>query len=125
MSIRSIFQTLSAALLSVIATGSLAGTADVVDARIKALGDGRYRIDATVLHDDAGWDHYADRWDVLAVDGRVLGSRELAHPHDNEQPFTRSLTLSLPPGTSLVRIQAHDSVHGLGGAIFELEVPDS
>lgn len=100
-----------------------AGEADVVDGRITALGENRYRIDATVLHADEGWDHYANRWDVLAEDGRVLGSRELAHPHENEQPFTRSLTLSLPEGTTLVRLQANDSVHGLGGKILELTVP--
>ncbi|WP_430880452.1 hypothetical protein [Granulosicoccus sp. 3-233] len=100
-----------------------AGEADVVDGKVTALGDNRYRIDATVLHADEGWDHYADRWDVLAADGRVLGSRELAHPHENEQPFTRSLTLTLPEGISVIRLQAHDSVHGLGGKTLELAVP--
>ena len=100
-----------------------AGEADVVDASIESLGDGRYRINATVQHADEGWDHYADRWDVVAADGRILGSRELAHPHVNEQPFTRSLTLKLPEGISIIRLQANDSVHGLGGKIFELSVP--
>lgn len=104
-------------------TSAIAGEADVVDGKISALGDGRYRIDATVLHADDGWDHYADRWDVLDSDGNVLGSRVLGHPHDNEQPFTRSLTLTLPPGTKLIRLQANDSVHGLGGKLFELSVP--
>lgn len=100
-----------------------AGEADIVDARITALGDGRYRIDATVLHEDTGWDHYADRWDVLTAEGELLGSRELAHPHVNEQPFTRSLTLTLPEGTATVILQAHDSVHGLGGKTLEIAVP--
>jgi len=102
-----------------------AGEADIVEGKISALGDNRYRIDATVLHADDGWDHYADRWDVLDSEGNVLGRRELAHPHDNEQPFTRSLTLTLPPGTTLIRLQAHDSVHGLGGTMIELSVPES
>ncbi len=100
-----------------------AGEADVVGGKITALGEGRFRIDATVLHADTGWDHYADRWDVLDEDGNVLGSRELAHPHENEQPFTRSLTLTLPAGTTVIRLQANDSVHGLGGQLFELTVP--
>ena len=100
-----------------------AGEADVVEGVITALGENRYRIDATVLHADEGWDHYANRWDVLAADGRVLGSRELAHPHENEQPFTRSLTLTLPEGISVIRLQANDSVHGLGGKTVELSVP--
>ena len=100
-----------------------AGEADVLDASITHLGQDRFRIDATVKHADAGWEHYADRWDVLDAEGQVLGSRELAHPHDNEQPFTRSLTLTLPKGLSVVTIRANDSVHGLGGAEFTLAIP--
>lgn len=100
-----------------------AGKADVLNATIKHLGGDRYRIDTTVKHEDAGWDHYADRWDVLDTDGNVLDSRVLAHPHDNEQPFTRSLTLTIPAGTTTVVIRANDSVHKLGGVEFELSVP--
>lgn len=104
---------------------SIAGEADVVNGKITALGNDRYRIDATVKHADTGWDHYADRWDVVATDGTVLGVRELAHPHENEQPFTRSLTLTIPPGTKKVTLRANDSVHGLGGQVIELNIPDA
>ena len=99
-----------------------AGEADVIDVEIISLGGDKYRINATVKHADAGWDHYANRWDVLAPDGTVLGSRELLHPHDNEQPFTRSLTLNIPASIDKVTIQAHDSVHGLGGEVKEVVV---
>lgn len=116
-------KSLLATMLIIVTGAAAAGEADVVDAKIAALGERRFRIDATVLHKDAGWDHYADRWDVLAADGRILGTRELAHPHENEQPFTRSLTLTLPEGISVVMLRANDSVHGLGGNIFELAVP--
>jgi hypothetical protein len=102
-----------------------AGEADVLEAKISAKGGSVFRIDVTVRHEDAGWDHYANRWDILDLDGNVLGSRVLAHPHDNEQPFTRSLTLELPEGISVVIIRAHDSVHGLGGVSFELAIPNS
>ncbi len=101
----------------------LAGEADVVGGTITALGDGRYQINATVAHADTGWDHYADRWDVLTPDGAVIGVRELAHPHVNEQPFTRSVTLTIPEGITTVTLRANDSVHGLGGKTFELQVP--
>lgn len=120
---KSIRKPLLATILLIITHAASAGEADIVDGKITALGDGRFRIDATVLHADSGWDHYADRWDVMAADGRILGTRELAHPHENEQPFTRSLTLNLPEGISVVMLQANDSVHGLGGKIFELAVP--
>lgn len=111
------------ALASFISITAYAGEADVIDGSITALGNGRYQIEATVKHADTGWDHYANRWDVLGPDGTVLGVRELAHPHENEQPFTRSLTLEIPSGITSVTLQANDSVHGLGGMIFELLVP--
>lgn len=101
-----------------------AGEVDVIGGWIDALGDDRFRIHATLLHADTGWDHYADRWDVLSVDGDLLGGRELAHPHENEQPFTRSLTMTLPPGTREVILQGHDSVHGSGGTSLTVLVPE-
>jgi hypothetical protein len=84
-----------------------------------------YRVSATVQHADTGWDHYANRWDVLDPEGNVIGVRELAHPHENEQPFTRSLTLDIPAGTQFITLRANDSVHGLGGLTFKLDLPDS
>ena len=100
-----------------------AGEADVLEGALTALGGDRYRIEATVRHADTGWDHYANRWDVLAPDGALLGSRELLHPHEDEQPFTRSLTLEIPPGIERVTLRAFDSVHEGGGASVELDVP--
>jgi hypothetical protein len=70
----------------------------------------------TVKHDDEGWDHYADRWEVLGPDGEVLGTRVLYHPHVGEQPFTRSLGgVEVPEGVEKVVVRARDSVHGYGG----------
>ncbi|NND89773.1 MAG: hypothetical protein HKN42_02840 [Granulosicoccus sp.] len=112
------------AVLTAVTGISSAGEADVIGGGLTTLGEGRFRIDATVLHTDEGWDHYVDRWDVITPDGQVLGSRELAHPHDTEQPFTRSLTLSLPEGVRVIYLRAHDSVHGTGGKEFKLAVPN-
>jgi len=100
-----------------------AGEADVVRVVIKKTSNGEFRIDTTVRHGDTGWDHYADRWDVVAPDGTVLGSRILHHPHENEQPFTRSLTLAIPANISEVTVRAHDSVDELGGKEILVAVP--
>ncbi len=116
-------KTLLTGLILILSSTSWAGEADVVGGAITALGDGRFRVDATVRHDDTGWDHYANRWDVLAPDGTILGSRVLAHPHENEQPFTRSLTLEIPADITEITLQANDSVHELGGETFTLPVP--
>jgi len=100
-----------------------ANEVDVVDVSIESIGDQRFRINVTLLHEDAGWDHYANRWDVLDETGELLGSRVLAHPHDNEQPFTRSLTLTIPTNVKKITIIANDSVHETGGAEMSIEVP--
>jgi len=73
---------------------------------------------------DEGWAKYADEWTVQAEDGTVLGTRTLLHPHDDEQPFTRSLTgVQIPEGYSTVVVAARDSVDGYCGATLEVEVP--
>ena len=83
------------------------------------------RFSVTVHHADAGWDHYANKWDILAPDGRVLATRELLHPHDNEQPFTRSLSgVTIPEGVDEVVVRAHDSVHGYGGTEVKVVVTE-
>ena len=101
---------------ALLSTPSLPGEADIVDVRAQQAADGTWRFDVTVRHDDTGWDHYADKWDVVGPDGAVLGERVLLHPHVNEQPFTRSLSgVSIPATVSVVTIRAHDSVHEYGG----------
>ena len=70
----------------------------------------------TVRSDDTGWDKYADAWEVRTADGIVLGTRVLAHPHESEQPFTRSLDgVVIPNGLTEVVIAARDSVAGFCG----------
>ena len=59
----------------------------------------------------------ANRFEVLAPDGTVLGTRVLLHPHVDEQPFTRSLSgVEIPDGITEIRVRAGDSVHETGGA---------
>lgn len=101
-----------------------AGEADVVGVGVRAEAPGLWRFDVTVRHDDTGWDHYADKWDVLAPDGSVLGTRILLHPHETEQPFTRSLTgVAVPDGFDEVTVRASDKVHGYGGREMTVRLP--
>lgn len=108
---------------------AVAGAADVLAATVtvdaSTGAETFYSFSVTVRHADAGWDHYADRFEVLAPDGTVLGTRVLVHPHDDEQPFTRSLgAVAVPEGISEVTIRAHDSVHGYGGETLTVTVPE-
>lgn len=108
---------------AVLSGAAMAGEADVVDVRATPAGPGTYSFHVSVRHGDTGWEHYADRWDVVAPDGTVLGSRVLLHPHETEQPFTRSLSgVVVPDGVDRVTVRAHDSVHGLGGAEFTVDL---
>ncbi len=105
---------------------STEGCANVIDVRVEQDGmtsDGipTYEFDVTVQSNDLGWEKYADRWEVVDVAGRVLSERILTHPHETEQPFTRSQA-GIPVGADRVVVRAHDSVEGFCGAVFELEV---
>jgi hypothetical protein len=106
-----------------IAPSAHAGEADVVNVEIRSTGS-TFSFNVTVKHADEGWDHYADKWDVLAPDGTVLGTRTLYHPHVDEQPFTRGLSgVKIPDSISEVTVRAHDKVHGYGGKTITVEVP--
>ncbi len=91
-----------------------AGPASVLQARAEC--DTTCTFIVTVEHADEGWEHYADAFEVLDLDGNVLARRTLWHPHVDEQPFTRALQgVTIPDGIHEVIIRAHDSVHGYGG----------
>ncbi len=102
-----------------------AGEADVLKVEARKDGGGTYSFDVTVKHADTGWKHYANKWDVVSSDGKtVLGTRTLFHPHEDEQPFTRSLSgVRIPAGVDAVLVRAHDSVHGTGGKTVRVKVP--
>ena len=101
---------------------AVAGQARIIDVRVTD-NNGSFRFDVTLEHADTGWDHYADGWEVISPAGDVLGHRVLAHPHVNEQPFTRSLSgVQIPQGVKTVSIRAHDSVHGYNKEMFEVDL---
>ncbi len=101
-----------------------AGEADVIDVDVRKSGDHLYHFDVTVTHADEGWDHYADKWEVIGPDGSVLGTRTLSHPHVGEQPFTRSLSgVKISEDAMQVTIRAHDSIHEYGGMTKSVELP--
>jgi hypothetical protein len=101
-----------------------AGDANVIQVNPSCTKELVCSFAVTVEHADSGWDHFANKWDVLTTDGTVVASRELLHPHENEQPFTRSLQdVKLPAGTKDVDVRAHDSVHGYGGQTIRVSIP--
>ncbi|MEP1208001.1 MAG: hypothetical protein ABJM29_18430 [Rhizobiaceae bacterium] len=114
---------LIAAALSCAVSTAGAGEVDVTDVKVRKTGANTYRFDVTLKHADTGWDHYANKWEVVAPDGTVLGTRVLAHPHVEEQPFTRSLGgVKIADGIKQVTIRGGDSVHELGGVEMKVSL---
>ncbi len=93
----------------------VADTPKVVNARIIKLSETSYEFQVTVQREDASWDHFADRWEIIGPGGRVLGTRVLLHPHIGERQFTRKLRgVTIPEGVEHVIVRVHDKVHGYG-----------
>lgn len=88
--------------------------------------DGSWCFATSIRHNDQGWDHYADKWEVLDLDSNQLGDRVLGHPHDNEQPFTRSqCNINIPSEMSKVIVRAKCNKHGFGGKRFIVNLKPS
>jgi len=98
--------------------------ADVIHVDVKNEGDNRYTFKVTVKHADIGWNHYADRWEILTPDTKIVSIRVLRHPHVKEQPFTRSLPfVPVPINVNKVIIRAHCSIDEFGGKEIEVDLP--
>jgi hypothetical protein len=106
--------------------------ANVVHVRAVLAEDGSWVFHVTVEHPDTGWDNYANGWDVVTPEGAVLKAtpgdpftRLLLHPHENEQPFTRSQSgIFIPVGTTQVSVRAHDIVNGFGGQEVTIDLEE-
>lgn len=99
--------------------------AQVVNAKAVLKSDDTWTFSVTIRHKDEGWDHYADKWIILNSETQeILGSRILAHPHDNEQPFTRSLSgVKIPNDVEEVEIRAKCSLHSYIGKRVRIVLP--
>lgn len=113
---------LAAAATALLAsTATLAGAADVVEALAIRQADGSWRFDVTVRSEDTGWDAYANRFEILTPSGTILATRELLHPHVEEQPFTRSVAgVVIPPDIDSVLARAHHSTKGYDGEVARI-----
>lgn len=104
-------------------TNEQTADADVLFVEARLAEDGSWTFSVTVEHEDKGWEDYADGWDVVLPDGSAIKpdpespfTRLLLHPHENEQPFTRSQRgIEIPTGVETVTVRAHDLVDGFGG----------
>jgi hypothetical protein len=97
--------------------------ANVLYVKAQLADNSTWTFTVTVEHPDTGWEDYADGWDVVLPDGRVIKpdlessfTRLLLHPHETEQPFTRSQSgITIPLDIEWVTVRAHELVDGFGG----------
>ena len=110
--------------------GTGEANADVLFVLARQESENTWRFTVTVAHPDTGWEDYADGWDVVLPDGSVARpdpnspfTRLLLHPHEAEQPFTRSQSgIVIAPGANEVTVRAHDLVDGFGGREVALDL---
>jgi hypothetical protein len=115
-----------AAVLLLVASAAWAGEADVVAVAVDRHADTEdvFDVRATILSNDTGDAYYADAFEVLAPDGRVLGRLDFPRPHADEQPFTRALeNLKIPLGIDRVTVRVHHKPRGYGGQTVTVRLP--
>jgi hypothetical protein len=97
---------------------------DVMAAKVRASGPGRFDFDVTISSQYDTPERYADAFRVAGKDGRVYGERVLLHDHADEQPFTRDLYgVVIPTEVRTIVVQARDKQHGYGGKALEVALP--
>jgi len=108
----------------VVVGAAFAGEADVVAVKPTRESGNSWRFDVTVKSNDKGWNHYADAFEVLTPDGKLLGRRILFHPHETEQPFTRELTgVKIPSEVKTVVVRARHKPRGYDGDTMTVHLP--
>ena len=108
-------------VIGLMAVTLFANEATIEDIKVTKQ-DETYRFSVRILHQDSGWEHYVNRYEVLDSDGNILATRVLVHPHINEQPFTRSLTAVIIKNVDVVYVRANDSVDGYS-KLYEVRLP--
>ncbi len=98
--------------------GGMRITADVI--AVQASGQpGAYQFSIGIRSPDKGCSQYADWWEVVSTDGKLLYRRVLLHSHVSEQPFTRSGgPVPIQPDT-VVWVRAHMNTGGYGGVALK------
>jgi len=120
-----IFCFVIAVLLSTLSFSQTLNYAQVTHVEAVQSANGTWCFHTEVHHNDEGWDHYADAWQVRDKQDNLLAERILLHPHVHEQPFTRSVCgVSIPDNIFEVIVSARCNVHGFGGETMAVELVD-
>jgi len=92
--------------------------ADVLSVAVSG-SENAYTFAVEIRSPDTGCQQYADWWEVISEDGKLIYRRILTHSHVSEQPFTRSGAAVAIGADTVVIVRAHLHPGGFGGAAFK------
>ena len=88
-----------------VANNIFANEVKIVDVKASCDDNKICSFNVMLKHDDKGWNHFANKWEIYTPDNKLLATRTLHHPHVNEQPFTRGISsVKIPKGLDRVLI---------------------
>jgi len=73
-------------ILTLFSLSVLASDVRIIKAELESYS-GKWTLRVTLKHEDKGWKHYADGWRIVDEKGKLIATRTLHHPHDQEQPL--------------------------------------
>lgn len=91
--------------------------ADVEGVRVEGEA-GAYTLAVTIASPDTGCDRYANWWEIIGADGKLVYRRILRHSHVDDQPFTRDGGPVDVAADARVFVRAHMHPDGYGGAVM-------
>ncbi len=97
--------------------------ANIVSVEVSG-NENNYTFKVGIKSPDTGCKQYANWWEVLSEDGKLIYRRILGHSHVNEQPFIRSGGTVAIGQEQVVWIRAHMNNTGYGGEVFKGTVKD-
>lgn len=80
---------------------------------------GHYNFSVGISSPDTGCDQYANWWEVITPDGKLIYRRILLHSHVNEQPFTRSGRVVQINADTEVIVRMHMNTTGYSSKVFK------
>lgn len=121
--IKPIYNILAILVLLIACVTAQANKVEIVDVKAHQNVDKTWTFAVTLKHGDTGWNHYANEWQVIALDKKILATRTLYHPHVDEQPFTRNISgVKIPASIKTVRVIAKDTMHGLAQTAMQVNL---
>lgn len=84
----------------------------------------KFKFSVGISSPDTGCDQYANWWEILSEDGKLLYRRILGHSHVNEQPFIRTGANVMILPNEIIIIRAHMHPTGYATQVFKGSIND-